>query len=60
MLEKGKELFGFKKESEISSFNVHGKIGEGTFSEVFLVNRKGEDDVSCMKRISKYHCQEHG
>lgn len=41
-------------------FNILQKIGEGTYAEIFLVEKKEDRSLYCMKRINKAECREKG
>ena len=44
----------------IKDYTILGKIGEGTFAEIFLAEQKESHKEVCIKRISKTRCREHG
>ena len=41
-------------------FNTLRKIGEGTYAEIFLIERKYDKQLFCMKRINKAECRDKG
>ena len=41
-------------------FEVVEKIGEGTYSEIFLVERRHDRHLFCLKRINKAELREKG
>lgn len=41
-------------------FTILQKIGEGTYSEIFLVERKYDRQLFCLKRINKAELREKG
>jgi hypothetical protein len=40
-----------------SHFQTIQKIGEGTYSQIFLVERRFDRHLFCMKRINKAECR---
>lgn len=41
-------------------FDILDKIGQGSYSQIYLVERKYDRHLFCMKRINKAECREKG